>query len=137
MRLQEFLNQVGGKESDIINYSGAEALEAFKQDGSVLQYVKEQTPEICLEAVKQSGYALRYVKEQTPEICLEAVKEYGLALQYVKEQTPEICLEAVKQSGCTLQYVDKAIFEADLSDTQLQILKLEQELEQLKNLNNL
>ena len=45
-------------------------LEAVKQDGWALQYVKEQTPEICLEAVKQDGYALRYVKKQTPEICL-------------------------------------------------------------------
>ena len=46
-----------------------------------------QTPEICLEAVKQNGYALQYVKEQTLEICLEAVKQNGYALQYVKEQT--------------------------------------------------
>ena len=42
-----------------------------------MQYVKEQTPEICLEAVKQNGYALEYVQEQTPEICLEAVKQNG------------------------------------------------------------
>ena len=47
-------------------------------------------PKYCLEAVKQNGYALEYVKEQTPEICLEAVKQYGLALEYVKDQTPLI-----------------------------------------------
>ena len=58
----------------------------------------------CLEAVKQHGYALQYVKEQTPEICLEAVKKDGLALQYVKEQTKDICLEAVKKDGYALQY---------------------------------
>jgi len=59
------------------NLSGEEALEAVKQDGYALKYVKEQTPEICLAAVKQDGHALRYVKEQTPEICLAAVKQYG------------------------------------------------------------
>jgi hypothetical protein len=32
-----------------------------KQNGLALEYVKEQTPEICLEAVKQDGYALQYV----------------------------------------------------------------------------
>jgi hypothetical protein len=32
------------------------------------QYLKD------LEAVKQDGYALRYVKEQTPEICLAAIQ---------------------------------------------------------------
>jgi len=40
--------------------------------------------EECLEAVKQNGWALRYVKEQTPEICLEAVKQNVYALRYVK-----------------------------------------------------
>ena len=52
-------------------------------------------PEYCLQAVKQNGYALQWVKEQTPEICLEAVKQYGQALEYVKEQTPLIihCLK--------------------------------------------
>jgi hypothetical protein len=52
---------------------------------------------ICLEAVKQDGLALQYVKNQTPEICLEAVKQDGLALKFVENKTPEICLEAVKQ----------------------------------------
>ena len=52
-----------------------EALEAVKQDWYALQFVKEQTEEICLEAVRKSWYALQYVNEQTEEICLEAVKE--------------------------------------------------------------
>ena len=80
-------------------------LEAVKQDGYALFYVKKQTPEICLVAVKQNGHALDYVEEQTPELCLEAVKRNGFALQYVKEQTPEICLTAVQQNGDALQYV--------------------------------
>ena len=50
----------------------------------------ENWNDYCLEAVKQNGLALEYVKEQTKEICLEAVKQDGYALQYVKEQTPEI-----------------------------------------------
>ena len=69
-------------------------------------------PAYCLEAVKQNGYALKYVKEQTEELCLEAVKENGDALRYVKEQTEKICLEAVKQNSYSLRYVrDKTIFE--------------------------
>ena len=61
---------------------GKEALEAVKQDGNALQYVKEQTPEICLEAVKQDGYALRYVNEniftKEPEIIELNGKKYKL-----------------------------------------------------------
>ena len=59
-----------------------------------------------LEKVKEDGLALEYVKEQTPEICWEAVRQNGLALEYVKEQTPEICLEAVRQSGDSVRFVD-------------------------------
>ena len=44
--------------------SGNDALEAVKQDGYALQYVKEQTEAVCLEAVKQDVAALRYVEEQ-------------------------------------------------------------------------
>ena len=39
-----------------------------------------RTKELCLEAVRNNGFALRFVKEQTPEICLEAVKKTGMAL---------------------------------------------------------
>ena len=61
-----------------------------------------QTEKICIEAVKQNGYALDYVKDQTETICIEAVKQNGDALQYVKNQTETICIEAVKQNGlCT------------------------------------
>ena len=88
------------KELESMNY-----MEMVRQDGMALQYVKEQTPEICMEAVKQNGWALEYVEEQTPEICMEAVKQNGLVLQYVKEQTPEICMEAVKQNEWALTYV--------------------------------
>ena len=65
-------------------------VEAVKQKGWALKFVKKQTQELCLEAVKQNGYALQYVKDQTPELCLEAVKQDGSALQFVKEQTPEL-----------------------------------------------
>jgi len=65
------------------NLSGKAALEAVKQNGNALQFVAEQTEEICLEAVKQEGYVLRYVAEQTEEICLAAVKQEGDALRFV------------------------------------------------------
>ena len=43
------------------NLSSDKAMEAVKQNGYALQYVKNQTEAICLEAIKQDGYALRYV----------------------------------------------------------------------------
>ena len=64
MNLQEFLKEVGGRESDIVVYaSKQQAIEAVKQDGYVLSYVKDQKEQICIEAVKRNGYALRYVNK--------------------------------------------------------------------------
>ena len=80
---------------------------AVKQDGWALQFVKEQTPDLCIAAVKKDGHALQFVEKQTPEICTAAVEENGLALRHVKEQTPEICMAAVKQNGLALCYVKK------------------------------
>ena len=36
----------------------------------------------CLAAVEGCGLALEYVKNQTLEMCLVAVKNYGLAFQF-------------------------------------------------------
>jgi len=105
MSLQDFLNKVGGKESDIVEYNREEALKAVERNGDALRYVKEQTPDVCLKAVERNGYALRYVKEQTPDVCLKAVESDGDALRYVKEQTPDVCLKAVESDGDALQYV--------------------------------
>ena len=60
---------------------------------------------VALEAVKQNGYALQYVKDQTEAVALEAVKQNGYALRYVKDQTEAVALEAVKQDGDALRYV--------------------------------
>ncbi len=38
----------------------------------------------CLEAVKQDGYALKYVKNQTREICLAAVKQKPDTIKYIR-----------------------------------------------------
>ena len=80
-------------------------LEAVKQNGFALKWVKNQTPDICLEAVKQNGFALQFVNNQTQEICLAAVKRDVFALKFVKEQTHEMCLEAVKQKGRAFRFV--------------------------------
>jgi hypothetical protein len=75
-------------------------------DWKALEYVNEQTEEICKLAVQQDGYALQFVKEQTEEICKLAVHhKYGWALQFVKEQTEELCKLAVQQDGCALEFV--------------------------------
>jgi hypothetical protein len=40
-----------------------------------LEYVDEQTDEICMIAVKKNKIALKHVIKQTDEICLEAIQK--------------------------------------------------------------
>ncbi len=68
---------------EIISYSGDEALKKVKQNGHALQYVKEQTPEICLEAVREDGHALQYVDESI-------FKKEKVTIELTQEQLDKI-----------------------------------------------
>jgi hypothetical protein len=61
--------------------------------------------QICLEAVKQNGKSLQYVRNQTDALCLEAVKQNGFALEYVRNRTDVIVLEAMKQNPAVFEFL--------------------------------
>lgn len=50
------------------NHTYENYLDAIREDGRNLFFVKKQTPELCLEAVNRDSTAIIYVKEKTPEI---------------------------------------------------------------------
>ena len=56
--------------------------------GSEIRFFDIQPIELCLAAVRQDGYALDYVRDQTPEICLEAAKKKHITsrLLSIKEE---------------------------------------------------
>lgn len=85
------------------------SLHAVLNNGLALEFVKNQTEEICKAAVGNNGFALMFVKEQTESICLAAVRNNGMALKFVKAQTERICLEAVKQNGMALAFVNESM----------------------------
>ncbi|MDR2633596.1 MAG: DUF4116 domain-containing protein [Treponema sp.] len=80
-------------------------LEAVKQNGKALQYIKDTSEEFYLEAVKQNGFALQFIEKQTEELCMAAVSTNGLALQFVKKQTEELCMAAISQNPLAYYYV--------------------------------
>ena len=56
-------------------------------DEETLQYVQEQTYELCLVAVKQNnGWALQFVKKQSYELCLIAVKKMEVFYNLLKNK---------------------------------------------------
>ena len=46
-------------------------------------------------AVIQNGLALQYVLQQTPQICALAVQQTNLASKFVKEQTQKIMRDTI------------------------------------------
>jgi hypothetical protein len=96
-------------------------LMAVKQNGLILQFIKNQSDIICMTAVKRDGMALQYVKEQSDIICMEAVKRDGMALQYVKDQSKDICVRAIKTTSLAYKYVDFVVF--DIFDICMEVVK--------------
>jgi len=73
-------------EKDGKKYEVIEIIEDDTEDARITFFKRWSDEKACLEAVKQNGDALQYVKAQSEKICLEAVKQDGDALQYVKAQ---------------------------------------------------
>lgn len=82
---EEFLG-VCIKAADIESNISHSDIEIVRRDGMKLQFMQNQTSELCLEAVKQNGLALQFVKEQTEEICLAAYSQNKEALQFIKKE---------------------------------------------------
>jgi hypothetical protein len=92
-------------------------LEAVKQNGLALQYIKfGQTEDMCLEAIKQNKDSFQYSAYRTPKIMKEYNKKklgclFSCPCKSKKSildesYTPENCLEAVRKNGLALKNVN-------------------------------
>lgn len=78
---------------------------AVKYNGAFLQFVVQQTRELCLSAVQRFGDDVYFVRHPTEEICLAAVQAESRALQYITNPSEKVALAAVQQNGLMLQFV--------------------------------
>ncbi len=81
------------------------SLLAVRLNPSTLEYVHDQTYDLCLQCVLTNSFTLQYIKNQTQDICLETLKFDGLAIKYIRKQNLELCKQAVKTNGLALKYV--------------------------------
>jgi len=88
-------------------YKGTNNFQIIDRNWTALQYITNQTSELCWFAVERNWGALRYVRAdmQTPELCLFAVTQNGHALEYVRNQTEAICWAAIKETPAAIKYV--------------------------------
>jgi hypothetical protein len=60
-------------------------LQMIKQDGWAVQYVKEQTNEICVKAIEECPYSYQFINNMTEEMWRLAVKKDGRILYQIKD----------------------------------------------------
>lgn len=80
-------------------------LDAVRENGLVIKYIKNPTLSVCIEAIKQNWLAFYMIVDKNYKICFEAVKQNGLLLKYIKDQDEKICKEAVYENPQALEYV--------------------------------
>jgi hypothetical protein len=95
-------------------------LPAVTQNGLMLKYIKDQTPEMCKAAVKQNAKALLYVNNKNSnfyiDLILEAAVHDDHTMYYVENQTEELCLKVARLNGMAIIGMkiisEKIIYEA-------------------------
>lgn len=93
------------------------ALEAVRQDGMTLEFVRTHTPEIDMAAVTQNGMALKFIEEQTDALIQAATRQNPEAEKYVLEEcyssisshTSKISREAIRNTIRRLESGDERI----------------------------
>ena len=90
----------------IKNPSEAVQLEAVKQNGCAIRYIKNPSKEVQLKAIKENGNAIRYIKKPTEKMKLIAVKQNGYAIIYINNPSEKVQLAAVKQNGIAIKYIN-------------------------------
>lgn len=73
----------------------------------VLQYIQQQTEDICEHSVRLDPTSLKYVQDnlQTSKICNIAVSQEPWTICYVKNKTPELIKLATSLDAYTIQYM--------------------------------
>lgn len=109
-------------------------LEAVKQNGSAIQYIKpeDQTEEMRLVAVKESGYSLAYIKpeDQTEEMQLKAIKGVPTLnirhlIQYIKNPTEKIQLIMVEAYGSNIKHIENPTVKVQIESIRQDVFNIQ------------
>ena len=92
--------------ADFENDNEKEQLEAVKQDGYAIDYIKNPSEAVQLAAVKQNGNAIRFIKNPSEAVQMAAVKQNGYAIYFIKNPSKAVQVAAVKQNGYAIRYIN-------------------------------
>ena len=93
------------------------SLSLIKKNPLILEFIDNQTKEMCLNCVNQYYFSLKFVnhnlltQEEYKEVCIDAVKRNECSILFVNHnyltsnQYEEVCLESVKSNGSSLDFI--------------------------------
>lgn len=85
-----------------------------KYDGMALEYISNQTDQLCETAILNNTTALQFVKKQTTEHCRLAIKKNPASILYVLKPNQELCDMAISYDPRTIRYINKKYQTLDL-----------------------
>lgn len=120
-------------ESETLDIYLKQCMKIVQEDGMALQFIKDQTVDICSEAVKQNCMALRFVDTELLkeiyvdmyidiyyDICTLAVTNSWKAMLYVRQSVLptdkylQLCMIGVQQDADTLCLIDEDIITKEI-----------------------
>ena len=109
-------------------------LEAIKQNGNNIMYIRNPSEKVQLEAVKQNGNIIQYINNPSDNVKLEAVKQNGYAIKYIRNPSENIKFEASKTIKYLSEYTRSKIESFTLADRNIKITVLNDDTYSISNL---
>ncbi|EGT3944937.1 TPA: hypothetical protein KOR49_002360 [Clostridioides difficile] len=116
-------------------------LKTSMKNGVCLRCIRDQDYRVCIEALKENGRALEYVRwdsvalleEEIKQMCLTAVRRNGDSIEYINwnklnlktEDIVEICIEAVRSNCWAFKNIHWVQIVDNLSNEQIYLICLE------------
>jgi len=85
----------------------------LKSDGLLLQFINNQTDEMCIIACKNNINSYQYIKNKSYNLDKILLNNDGRILQFMNNQTDELCEIAIKNNIYAYQYIKNKTIDLD------------------------
>lgn len=80
--------------------------EVIQCEPTLINYIEEYNPELCTNMIANNPKAIQYVKQQTLEMCIAALKDPS-TIKHIRNQTAEMAESAIAKDKSLIRYVTK------------------------------
>ncbi len=83
----------------------------INKNGLLLEFIENQTEELCIDAIKNNIYSFKYIKNKTNTINKTILNIDGNMIQYIFNQTKELCNIAINQNINSFKFIKNKTYE--------------------------